>query len=427
MNPYHLYGVVAVLGGIAFWRPRWALGITVIAAPAYLVKFVIFGVPVTLLEAMILGTVIGWCLRTVLEALYNRTGVLHYLVAVRSAVPRWAWFGLAALVIGWTVSTFRSVDTASSLGALKAWLIEPLLFGTVLLYELRSDARCKRTIERSLLIGLLWVSIAGLVQLAFFRETVEDGRLSSVFAPVANYFAMFAAPLIVYAFGMFVAGRDRIWSGTATVVGSCALLLSISYGGFLAAFAGIVVVLTLVLRRQYRKRAIVMLLIATAAGFVAFLPTRYFHEKINFSTRSSSLVRTEIWRTAIEVGVRHPLTGIGPNTFEVEYRKVAPELYHPPLEWLVAKPHNLYLNAWVETGVFGALGLLVLLIGFVIRTMRDDGRDRAGALLAGAAVLALGVHGFVDTPLFKNDLALLGAVLVVLGFTATAQLKNSGK
>jgi O-antigen ligase len=90
-------------------------------------------------------------------------------------------------------------------------------------------------------------------------------------------------------------------------------------------------------------------------------------------------------------------------------------LYFPPLEWLVAKPHNLYLNLWLETGLLGLIGTLWFL-GLYLRRMR---RHPAGSIYA-AAVVSILVHGLVDTPLFKNDLALIAVVIVAMGLASSA-------
>src|SRR5262249_42068731 len=150
--------------------------------------------------------------------------------------------------------------------------------------------------------------------------------------------------------------RKNILAMVSAIIGLITLGLSYSYGGFLAVVVGVITLLVLTLPGSVRRKVIWGIASVVVLVFLIQLPSTRFHEKLNFTTRSSGLVRTQIWRTAIEIGKQHPLFGIGPNTFERAYRKVAPTLYHPPLEWLVAKPHNLYLNLWVETGILGLIG-----------------------------------------------------------------------
>ncbi len=407
--------VAAVVMAVVAWiRTPWALALVIIGTPAYLWKAGVAGIPVTVLEAMIIGTALGWFVKRLVT---KRLG--EALRAVKVAVPRALWIPTVVLGLGWILGTSMSIDVRASLGAMKAWFIEPALIGLIALVELNNE-RTRTLVVRALLAALSWVSLAGIAQMLFVRSTLQDGRLSSVFAPVANYFAMFAAPLIVIAFGMVMANKDRLLASCAAVLGILALAASFSYGGFMALGAGAIALVLTLLSPAYRKRALIALAVIAVVGFLALLPTRLFHEKLNFSTRSSSLVRTEIWHTAVEIGRQHPFFGIGPNTFEKEYRAVAPTLYHPPLEWLVAKPHQLYLNAWVETGLLGVIGLLWFMGAFLVRVFRSRGTESWMAWISGAAMVAILVHGLVDTPLFKNDLSVIGALIIALGCAAAA-------
>ncbi len=400
------------------WCPRVALIGVMIGLPSYLLRADVFGVPTTALEAAVLGTVAGWLMRVVQEAVQNRASWQERRQRIHRAVPRSLLMFLVVTTLGWIVATIASVDVRPSLGAFKAWFIEPLLLGLVILAESK-DERDVSILERALLVVLLWVSVAGLFQLVLFRPTVEDGRLSSVFAPVANYYAMFAAPLIVCAVGFVLLRRHRLPALVSVVVGGAALLLSLSFGGMLAVAAGVVTLIVTLLPPQKRTRTLVGFLVLVGAVALLLLPTRQFQEKLNFTTRSSSLVRTQIWRTAIEIGREHPLFGVGPGTFEQAYRATVPKLFFPPLEWLVAKPHNLYLNLWVETGVLGFVGTLGLLVVFLVQVL-DRRRSTPRAMVYGAALVAILVHGFVDTPLFKNDLATMTVAIIALGLIAAS-------
>jgi len=399
---------------LAFWRPRLAIAAVILVLPAYLIKTSVAGIPVTALESMIIGAFVGWLARRFIEYGHHRLSFKDDVRWACSALPRNVLLGAAIGIAGWLIATAVSIDIRASLGAVKAWLIEPMIIGFMVLIESR-DEKTVNVVLRSLMALMFWVSLAGLIQEVWFRGTMQDARLSSVFTPVANYYAMLAAPLFVLALGLIIANRERTFAIVSAVVSAVALLLSFSYGGFLAVCVGVVVLIWTKSSQTFRRRAFYILGGAIVVVFLALLPSRHFQEKLNFTTRSSSLVRTEIWRTAIEIGTEHPLTGIGPNTFEKEYRKVAPTLYHPPLEWLVAKPHNLYLNAWVETGTLGLIGLLWVSVAVLVRLFRSRGSRSTIAPVIGASCVAILAHGFVDTTFFKNDLAVLAVVLVVIG------------
>lgn len=414
--------VCAAFLAVSLWRPRVAIAGVIVGLPSYLLRSSVFGIPTTALEAGVVGTVLGWFLRVVMEAARDRKAWHDRVQRVRGALspPLILFFVIAAL--GWIVSTIVSIDVRAASGALKAWFVEPALLGIVVLAETK-NMRDAALLERALLLVLVWVSLVGLVQVAVLRSTVEDGRLSSVFAPVANYYAMFAAPLIVCAAGLALLRRHAAFALTSVVIGAAAMFLSLSFGGLLAVALGVATLLVTVLDKKYRARSLAGLAIVAAVLLVSLLPTRQFQEKLNFTTRSSSLVRTQIWRTAIEVGREHPFLGIGPGTFEQAYRETVPKLYFPPLEWLVAKPHNLYLNVWVEVGVLGLIGTLGFFVAFLKRIFSKR-TPAVRARVYGAAIIAVLAHGLVDTPVFKNDLAVLTVLLIALGLVAVREQAN---
>src|SRR5690606_23613524 len=79
-------------------------------------------------------------------------------------------------------------------------------------------------------------------------------------------------------------------------------------------------------------------------------------------------------------------------------------------------PHSLLLNFWSETGLLGVAGFLLVVFAFaavawlVIRAHPDEWLPPAVI----AAMIALLVHGLVDVPYFKNDLAMLFWIIVGL-------------
>ena len=80
-------------------------------------------------------------------------------------------------------------------------------------------------------------------------------------------------------------------------------------------------------------------------------------------------------------------------------------------------PHNIILNFWSELGLLGLLAF-VWLIGRALliagRVYQGLGMGAEKYILLGtvAALTALVVHGMVDVPYFKNDLAVLFWLLI---------------
>ena len=86
-------------------------------------------------------------------------------------------------------------------------------------------------------------------------------------------------------------------------------------------------------------------------------------------------------------------------------------------------PHNIFLNFWTEIGFLGMV-LFVTIYVYVVRSIFsvNDTTTRAALL---AALTAIMVHGLVDVPYFKNDLAMLFWILV--GIVFIVSLKKESK
>jgi O-antigen ligase len=73
-------------------------------------------------------------------------------------------------------------------------------------------------------------------------------------------------------------------------------------------------------------------------------------------------------------------------------------------------PHNIVLNFWSETGLLGLAAFTwILVMAFVVSWRggrRPDEGWRPLHLGVFLAMVAVVVHGLVDVPYFKNDLAL---------------------
>jgi O-antigen ligase len=96
-----------------------------------------------------------------------------------------------------------------------------------------------------------------------------------------------------------------------------------------------------------------------------------------------------------------PITGKGLLGFSNNWYayNTDPGLEHYPA------PHNIALNFWIDTGLLGLISFFGLLVLAVIRGIKE--RSNAYKLGLLLACVALVMHGLVDIPYFKNDLALL--------------------
>jgi O-antigen ligase len=141
----------------------------------------------------------------------------------------------------------------------------------------------------------------------------------------------------------------------------------------------------------------------------------------------SGLIRLNMWGETVEMLRTHPILGAGLAGYQT-----AVEPYHI-LSWaeIYLYPHNLFLNFWTETGLLGLVGFLWLVVLFFKLgieklignwkleignlELTKTKKNMAVVLLASMCIIL--VHGLVDVPYFKNDLAvvfwlLLGLVII---------------
>lgn len=405
--PLLIAGVVFLL---ALWRPKFGVVAVTLLWPAYLIRTTIAGIPTTALELSIYSLTAA----TAMSWFRSRQPWPR--------LPRWLWAWLIVLALGWLTATVFSSGHRASLGALKGWFIDSVLYGGALLYTIRTEAD-RRVLLQALASSGIVIAVAGLAQLVWWRSTLQDGRLSSFFHPVANYAAMYLTPLILITTAALIWKQLPRWWWVTVGLMTLALILSVSFAGYLALASGAVIIWWFLPDRQVRKRLALWGLAIALISFLGLTQTPYFAEHFRTTDRSSSLVRYQIWRTSWVMIERHPLVGIGPDTFEPVYRATIPALFWPPLEWLVSQPHNLYLALWLETGLLGLIGFVGLVSAWLVHVWRQrgtsDNHQRAILIGSGAAMVGLLVHGLFDTPYFKNDLILQFMVILLLPWLVT--------
>lgn len=214
---------------------------------------------------------------------------------------------------------------------------------------------------------LVWAVVAGLIAEAV--ATIAYGRIGRGGRAVGSFgqsndlgaflaiFTVFAASLVPAARGLVA--RLTVWA--ALVLGSVAVLLTISRGAILALGVGLLVV---ALRTSRVLTAVLVLVLATAPlwtpDFVKerILSTQVEDEEYDEVTlETSSQLRVDTWRAIIDVVTEHPLVGVG-------FTGLAGVLPMTGSSLGVAvkdSAHSTYLRFLGEMGILG-LGLFVGLL-----------------------------------------------------------------
>jgi len=365
-------------------------------APAYVLRFHVFGVPTTVLEvALLVSIVVG-------------------VAALRGRLPwrnPYTWPGLLLLAAA-TVGIAVSPDRPGALGEWRAFFAEPMAAGLVA----AGLAAGSRNRGRLLLVGLAASGAAAAFVNLFRVIPVQLAhRLDIANPPVAiyqnpNQEALYLVPLIAVAlaFALFAGDVLERWVAVAFLVLTVpAVLLTYSRGGIAAlAVAALVVVLF-----HPRRRLIALPLLAVLAAAVGLLPgirRRLAVELDPLSPDNTLHSRLGLWQGSLRMLEHRPVFGAGLRGFD----QAVDPYYHDPFK--VAFPHDVLLNFWSETGLLGLAGFVWLSLSAVAASARTRALPLSIGLIGFLA--ALWVHGAVDVPYLKNDLAL--AFWAVLGLHA---------
>jgi len=107
------------------------------------------------------------------------------------------------------------------------------------------------------------------------------------------------------------------------------------------------------------------------------------------------------------------------------FRQVQQPYYNPTQMERLAYPHNLFLNFWLETGLLGLLAFLGLFGALTAAALKikKENKFLGAALLAALAVFF--IHGLVDVPYFKNDLAMLFWIIAAIICSIAISFRSS--
>jgi len=369
--------------------------LTCALTPAYTIRWRVGFYPTTLLEAAILLTIVAFGLES---------------WRLRS-VPSWRspfTLAIAIFLVAGAISVVVAPDRRAALGIYRAYLLEPVAFFLVLTTVVTTFTRALVVLGGLATAGV----VVGAANSAVVLDAIRHHTLNpAVTAPVviytnANDVALFLVPLIAIAGSLVLYNtnqRVRIASLAFLVIAGASTLLSFSRGGYLA-LAAVALGLALSHRRRWW-----LLGAAAAIGVVLILIPPINHRlavEVDFSNGSNTLVgRFELWRVSLQMLQQHLLFGAGLSGFA---QTIAP-LWNPTHTDRFIYPHNIVLTFWSETGLLGLVAFAWIMVAGFMQGWRGWWRQRSewGSIELGVflALVAVLVHGLVDVPYFKNDLA----------------------
>ncbi len=364
--------------------------LTILCIPFYWIKFKLFGIPLNVLEIPAILTIILFYFfkRREICSIFLRKELIVFLI----------------ILIGLFLSMFFAQDKLSALGIIKSWFIIPFLFGLAA-KEIFQEQK-ERVLSALLASGALIVAI-GLIYW-FLGNLTYDGRLKA-FYESPNYLAMYLALVFILNWQFLPKNKTKtvILIGIQTVI-LLVLFKTHSEGVWLALMGSLAVSFIFIKFENFKKIIIALLILILLVGIV--LPILFglnkdlVLEKFNIAYRSSEHSRLMIWQSAVEIIKENWLLGVGAGNFQnvyLDFQKRFKELY---LEWSAPQPHNIFLAFWLESGLLGLIGFLLLFF-LIIRSALNIQDNKKAKFLFLAFFLYIIFHGFIDTTYWKNDLS----------------------
>ncbi|MEA1963451.1 MAG: O-antigen ligase family protein [Patescibacteria group bacterium] len=497
-------------------RLDWAIMLFLFALPSYQIRFDCFGVPATLLEAMILISFAVWLFKNYKKIIKN------VKIKLKNPPARgWSASGgksgrypfdieiILMLLIAF-VSIAIAGFTDPAFGVFKAYFFESvlvfiLIINVFLNKELRSEASELSSLFKKtfwpLAFSAFFVSFYAILQkigLLYSPENFLPRVTGTFFYP--NALGLYLGPILIVMIGFFLHGikkiqdtRYKIQTNSksqitnskqiyplseyrqilfilATIILSLlAIFFAKSEGALIGIFVALFIMLLVWLFNKFSfssprlvrlGRIIPKIIISFILIFAITSPFIYLkiipeHKYFNFNSNTlnyisdktmlkdfSGEVRKQQWRETwqfLSASPKNFIFGAGLSGYQkaikpyhqegiffnserdIDFRRklvLFDEKYKAahwrPVE-IYMYPHNLILNFWVELGLAGVL-LFVWIIGkMVFLSIKQDKFIVLGLL---GAVMVIVVHGLVDVPYFKNDLAVMFWVFAaVLGMT----------
>lgn len=434
-------------------RPDWALLVIITALPAYLIRFKLLGLPLTFLEIMILIAFTVWFIKSFLPGLpallKNKPARLNYPYAVEI---------ILMLIISLIAVSTAGWSTAA-LGIWKAYFFEPaLLF--ILLFNIFKDKK-----DWLKIFGALAVSAATVSLFAIFQRltglfianpfwAASATRRAVSFFGYPNAVGLYLAPLVIMLSG-WLASLDwkdglffhdklkKIFLILTIAASILAIYFAKSEGALIGLAAGFFVFALIASRKS--RITILILTVLIGLGVYFYAPARnLIIEKATLSDLSGS-IRKEQWKETLKMlNNSRLISGAGLDGYQAAVKPYHQEgiffnrdhlenfdaraygsaelraKYWQPVE-IYLYPHNIFLNFWSELGIFGALLFTWIIIkhlfislslGLKLKRRQETDKYLAFGLLA--AMITIIVHGLVDVPYFKNDLALMFWIILAL-------------
>ncbi|MBU2542333.1 O-antigen ligase family protein [Patescibacteria group bacterium] len=450
---------------ITWQRFCFGLALFFFLLPTYLIRFHIGPIPTTLLEMMFLIIVfIALLKKETRNKIYPQGIPLRGQTNLKSQISnnRFLFFAVTLFLLSATISVFTSSNILKALGEWKAFYVEPFILFFILITTLKQDSKTtNRNIYALVLSGLITSILAiyqhftGWMVPWDFWQNNETYRVTAWYG-FPNAVGLFLAPIWPLALYLL---RNKIQEtrnkqisknqkpkilkvGNWFLFVSCILYLAISplaifFAKSTGALIGLVAGIGILLLAYKKTRLTTIIILASGFLTLILLPqSNPIKQELLLQDRSGQ-IRLSMWSDTFEFLKDNPITGAGLASYQ---EKIIP--YHTTVNGegieIFHHPHNIFLTMWVNLGLFGLIGFVLILIWFfkeslsfiIYHLSNNEGTIRKlnnlPIYLLSSLVIII-VMGLVDSPYIKNDLAIFFWLLptLLLNVTQTFRFDKS--
>lgn len=417
--------VYFILFSLLAWKNfRWAVFLLILLLPTYLIRFEIFQfgkytLPSTALEVAFGAIFLVWLIKYARQDLHSISGFFkkYKLFCISAAI----------FFISSVISIFVSDMWFYSFGEWRAFFLEPMLLFLVLIG--RKEIFKKHDLFWILVLSAVSISLYAVVQkftgwgIATPVWTNESTRRVTAFFSSPNAVGLYLAPVLMLMIALITSRLQQyenvekkmrllrpatVGLLAMTLITILAILFTKSQGTWIGVGAG---VLVFIFFMSYKKLATAI----AVAGIIFSLVVPSMRQAVLFKDQANQN-RLRLWGyswTFLEASPQNFILGTGVRQF---FRKVQKPYYDKHVMERLIYPHNIFLNFWTEIGLSGmlAVGAMLGYVLYVANKIRLQDKVIGAGLMAMLSTLV--VHGLVDVPYFKNDLAFLFWILMVIPF-----------
>ncbi len=320
--------------------------------------------------------------------------------------PTLIHYGFILLLLSSLISSIFADEPSRSLGGSK-----DILFYTTVFFiaSTVNDSKKKQAILWGLYISTALSALSGMINSTTTHRPLEIHALGN-----QNYTAMFfIIVLISMISAILFSDREKPTQKLVLLSFSILILIASAMTLMRASFLGLFAFfLSLIRFRKPSRTVLIFVLVFFILTILILYIDRGMWQKL-FSFKSM-VSRLDIWKGAIGLFLKNPLTGVGLNHFEFKF----PEAHPVEPNNTVYDAHSLYLQVAAQMGLLGLFSMILIFIGFIrelLNLKNPTGFSKYLSSSALGAFLVITITGIFDTT-FHHEHAMAFTLISGLAF-----------